>query len=444
MTETTKEDLMRLKLSFSIFLLGCFPLLQPVQAAEPSLEMLQTEIRTLKETVAALQSTVKSQTEILQKQSVRISGLERGKESVQPVSRPERAPSLTNRPVGWNPDVGVVGTVQAQLTENSADGEGRDTIALKEIELNLAQYVDPYSRLDAVLSFNDALEAQNTEIEEAYYTRWRLPFGFQGQIGKFRSKVGKQNLLHLDQLETADYPLVIQNFFGEEGLASSGVRFQNWLPNPWDLPIELTGEVLRGNNGASFSQISRRPIFNTHVKTFFEPGADSTLEIGGTAMWGDENPRRDVDGTVSAGPANGQDRFGVHILGLDLTWIQNFSEGRKLKFQNELLVQDRGGDSSLQTNVNANPWGFYSLVDYRFSPRFSAGIRFDYLEPLTVTDEHGRTTAISPTLTFWQSEFANFRIQYTHSDPASADAESDDAIFLQANFLIGSHNHPVQ
>lgn len=427
-------------LSFSCIL--C--LVKPASAAEPAFELLQRDLRELKETVASLQSTIHSQSEIIQNQSVRIAGLEKGEVISRPSSAPEGAPKLTGRPQGFNPDIGVVGTVQAQLTEDSTDGEGKDTIALKEIELNLAQYVDPFSRLDLVLSFNDALEAQNTEIEEAYYTRWGLPFGFLAQIGKFRSKVGKLNLLHLDQLDTVDFPLVIQNFFGEEGLASSGLRLQNWLPNPWEIPVEATGEILRGNNGASFSQISRRPIFNTHVKTFFEPGADSTLEIGGTAMFGDENPRRDVDGTATARPANGQDRFGVHLLGLDATWIQNLSEGRKLKFQNELLLQDRGGASSLQTNVNHNPWGFYSLLDYRFSQKFSAGIRFDYLEPLAVTDQHGRTTAISPYLTFWQSEFAWFRLQYTHSDPASADAEPDDAVFLQANFLIGSHNHPVQ
>ena len=420
------------KTTFSFFVLCLLCITRPAQGAEPSLEILQNEIQGLKESVAGLQSMVRSQSEVIQKQGLRIAGLEGG------------GSVLTDRPRGWNPDIGVIGTVQAKLTEDSTDGEGNDTIALKEIELNLAQYVDPFSRLDAVLSFNDALEAQNTEIEEAYYTRWGLPFGFSGQIWEFRSKAGKQNLLHLDQLETTDYPLVIQNFFGEEGLASSGVRLQNWLPNPWDLPIEITGEILRGNNGASFSQISRRPIFNTHVKTFFEPDAGSTLEIGGTAMFGDENPRRDVDGAAAAGPARGQDRYGVHLLGLDLTWIRDLSEERKLKFQNELLIQDRGGDSSLQTNVNHNPWGFYSLLDYRFSSRFSAGVRFDYLEPLATADEHGRTTAISPYFTFWQSEFAWFRLQYSHSDPASAGAEPDDAIFFQANFLIGAHNHPVQ
>lgn len=433
-----------LSILFLFVFLVCLPWNQ-AEANEVLLQALQNEIRDLKETVSTLKVTVASQNEVIQKQSLRISGLERGEAAPKEAVLPERASKMAGLSQGFNPAIGVVGTVQAQLTENSADGKGRDTIALKEIEVNLAQYVDPYSRLDAVLSFNDALEAQNVEIEEAYYTHWGLPFGFQGQIGKFRAKIGKQNLLHLDQLPTVDFPLVIQNFFGEEGLASSGVRLQNCIPNPWDIPVELTGEVLRGNNGPSFSGISRRPIFNTHLKTFFEPTQNSTFELGGTVMFGDENPRiADSGGTLLALETKGQDRYGIHVVGADAAFIWNLPEGRAAKFQNEVYFQDRGSNSSIQTNVNHDPWGFYSLLDMRISPRWSAGIRFDYLEPLAAVHQHGSTTSISPYLTFWQSEFANFRIQYSHTDPAAAGEKSDDAIFLQANFIIGDHKHPVQ
>lgn len=437
-----------MRLKSILFFLFCILCLQkPAPANEAVIDVVQKDMRDLKEAVASLEGLVRSQNEVIKDQTLKIAALERGEVRPVEAAKPDRAPQVKDLGQGFNPDIALVGTVQAQLTEDSTDGEGRDTIALKELELNFSQYVDPYSRLDAVVSFNDALEAQNTEIEEAYYTHWGLPFGFQGQIGKFRSKIGKQNLLHTHRLDTVDYPLVIQNFFGEEGLASSGARLQNWLPNPWDIPVEVTGEILRGNNGASFSGISRRPIFNTHVKTFFEPSQNSTFELGGTALFGDENPRifDDANGVFIAGPANGQDRFGIHMAGADLTFIQNLSEGRVLKFQNEVFVQDRGSNSSIQAaNINTVPWGFYSLLDYRFSSRFSVGIRLDYLEPLGVADEHGRTTAISPYFTFWQSEFANFRLQYSHSDPAGANAEPDDAIYLQANVLIGSHKHPVQ
>ncbi|MBI4550409.1 MAG: hypothetical protein HY714_05740 [Candidatus Omnitrophica bacterium] len=416
--------------------------------AEPlMLDEMRQDLTELQRTVKMLQSAMDAQSQVIREQAQKIQALESreirlpGALGTAPASAEAQTAGLSQ---GINPDIGVVGTVMAHLTEDGSDGEGRDTIALKEMELNFSQYVDPYSRLDAVISVNDEIEAQNLEIEEGYYTHWGLPLGFRGQIGKFRSKIGKQNLLHLDQLPTSDYPLVVRDFFGEEGLSSSGARLQNFIPNPWDFPLELTGEVLRGNNGASFSGISRRPIFNTHLKTFHEFSKESNMELGWTTLFGDDNPPvPDVDGDgveISATRAEGQDRYRPKVFGADLTYNRLLAEGKTFKWQNEAYFQNRESAS----HVNQNPWGFYSLVDYRFSRRFSAGIRFDYLEPLDVVDQHGRTTAISPYFTFWQSEFAHFRIQYSHTDPASAEAEADDAIFLQANILIGSHKHPVQ
>jgi len=228
-------------------------------------------------------------------------------------------------------------------------------------------------------------------------------------------------------------------------LAASGARLQNNIPNPWDTPLEVTVELLRGNNGSSFSGVSRRPIFNTHLKTFFETSQNSNLELGATAMFGDSN--RDIVEVDAEGaeflnhPASGRSRYDVHVFGGDATWHWFLPEGRSVKFQNEAYVQQRGGSNR---HVNKNPWGFYSLLDYRFSQRFSAGLRFDCLQPLDILDEHRQTTAWSPYLTFWQSEFASFKLQYTHTEPAAAADRSNDEVFLQANFLIGAHKHPVQ
>ncbi len=419
-----------------------------ILAAEPApagMQELQAMLQDLHAAVTDLKHTVREQNEVIQQQSVRINALEGLKGTESKTAAPAGPTPLQGLSQGFNPDIGVVGTVQAHLTEDNEDGDGKDTIALKELELSFSQYVDPYSRLDAIITMNDNLEAQNLDIEEAYYTHWGLPWGFQGQLGKFRSKIGKQNLLHLHQLDTVDYPLVIQNFFGGEGLSSSGVRLQNHIPNPWDIPLEVTGEVLRGNNGNSFSGISRRPIFNTHIKSFFEMTEDSNVEFGWTTMFGDENPPQfagfDANGeVVTVRTTDGRDKYGVMVYGADATFNWLLPEGKAVKFQNELYFQNRGN----LARANDNPRGFYSLLDYRFSKKFSAGIRFDYLEPLGVEGQHVRTTGISPYLTFWQSEFASFRIQYSHTEPANESGISDDAVFLQANFLIGAHQHPVQ
>ena len=409
-----------------LFCLCC----RKVQATEPNFQSLYDNMQQLQRAVEGLKMTVESQNEVIKNQSIKIDALEKGGSVPGGVAvpAPQGAPKIVGLSQGFNPEIGVVGTVQAHLTEDNADEEGKDTIALKELELGIAQYVDPYSRLDAIITFNDNLEPQNVDIEEAYYSHWGLPFGFRAQIGKFRSKIGKQNLKHLHALENADYPEVIKDFFGDEGLAASGIRLVNDIPNPWDIPLELTGEVLRGNNGRSFSGRSRRPIFNTHAKTFFEMSKDANLELGWTTLFGDEN-------------SDGQSDYGVKVYGADATFNWLLSEGRSVKFQNEIYFQRRGE----LVHVNDDPWGFYSLLDFRFSPKFSAGLRFDYVEPLDVKHAHVQTTAVSPYFTFWQSEFANFKIQYTHRDPAAGeDAKSDDAIFLTANFLIGAHKHPVQ
>lgn len=441
------------KLSALIILILCFS--HPAYAAvdEALFNGMRESILQLQKTVESLQATVESQNSMLQMQGAKLAALEKAgisgdQSALSTVGSSSQGPLKVAGLQGFNPEIGITGTVQTKLTENSTDGEGNDTIALKELELNFAQVVDPYSRLDAILSFNDALEEQNAEIEEAYYTRWGLPLGFTGQIGKFRSKIGKQNLLHAHQLPTADYALVLRDFFGEEGLASSGVRLQNNIPNPWDIPVEITGEVLRGNNGPSFSGISRRPIFNTHLKTFFETTENSNLELGWTTLFGDENPPVFVETvedtgnpvTLSQTRSKGSGRYGVKIFGADATWNWFLPEGKKVSWQNEIYFQKRGN----LVHINDDPWGFYSLIDYKFSPKFSAGIRFDYLEPLDVTKQHLYSTGVSPYLIFWQSEFADFKLQFSHLEPANADAKTDNQIFLQVDFLIGAHKHPVQ
>lgn len=410
-------------------------------------ETLQRNVQQLQKTVEGLQATVNTQNEVLREQAMKISAMEGG-QTVTTKGPSSQGPLKIAGLQGINPEIGVAGTIEAKLTEDSTDGEGNDTIALKELEVGFAQYVDPFSRLDAIIAFNDNLEEQNVDIEEAYYSHWGLPLGFRGQIGKFRAKIGKQNLQHLHTLNNADYALVIRDFFGEEGLASSGARLVHDIPNPWDTPVELTGEILRGNNGNSFSGISRRPIFNTHLKTFFETSENTDLELGGTTLFGDENPAVFVDGLDDNGNPittpgireKGSGRYGVKVFGGDATFNWRLSEGRSVKLQNELYFQNRG----TTRHVNGNPWGFYSLLDYRFHPRFSIGVRFDYLEPLDVIGEHNFTHGVSPYITFHQSEFAHFKLQFSHTEPAGADAQSNNEIFLTANMLIGSHKHPVQ
>ena len=97
------------------------------------------------------------------------------------------------------------------------------------------------------------------------------------------------------------------------------------------------------------------------------------------------------------------------------------------------------------TSVPNTPWGLYSLLDYRLSPRFAAGGRFDYVEPIDV-DPAGLVrdadTAWSGYLTFFQSEFTHWRLQFRHTNFAAGG--DDNTIFAQASVTIGVDKHPLQ
>jgi hypothetical protein len=454
------------KMLFSPVLIPWIFIAAGAQATEVSPEALQIQMAGLEKRLAEVEDLARDQRDLIQEQGDKIRGLEsqlaaRETAGITPVAmtQGETVPAPPTGLVNWNPEVGVIGDVVTQLTEDTADAEGKDSLAVRELELVFGQYVDPYSRFDAAVVLNDALEAQNVEIEQAFLTRYDLPLNFKAQIGKLRPKIGKVNLVDRHALDLVTEPLVLSNFFGEEGWKTSGVRLQNFIPNPWDIPLEITGEVLNGRGAPSFGGRARRPVFNAHLKSFFELSDTKSFELGGTALFGTDN----LDGAIRA---KGNDRYSTRVFGLDATYVDLMDGARRLKFQNELYFQDRNfrnpvsidadadGIPETSNSLDEHPWGFYSLVDYRLSPRSRAGVRLDWVKPLDSVAFTGSTPSaftlfgtdhtweISPYLTLHQSEFALFRLQYSHTE--NAQGISDDQIYLQARFQIGVDRHGLQ
>ncbi len=446
---------------FSLFL---FALTAPCPVLAQGLAgSIEQQLASMQAAIEGMQAALAGQKDLVERQGSRIAELEgrliegSGLKGAPVLPGPPavEAPGLVN----WNPEVGVVGDVVTHLTEDTTEGEGKDSIAVRELELVFGQYVDPYSRFDAAIVFNDALESQNAEIEQAFLTRYDLPLGFKAQVGKIRPKIGKANLIDRHALDLATEPLVVSNFFGEEGWKTSGVRLQNFIPNPWDIPLEITGEVLNGRGAPTFSGLARRPAFNAHLKSFFDLSDTKSLELGSTALFGSDN----LDGPARA---KGNDRYSTHVFGFDATYHDTMDGARGVKVQNEVYVQDRNfrnpvsidsnGDGVLEFvgDLDEHPWGFYSLLNMDLSKQWSTGVRFDWLKPLdsvgftgaapSSTTRFGtdHTWEISPFLTFHQSEFSLFRLQYSHTE--NAQGISDDQVYLQARFQIGVDRHGLQ
>ena len=358
----------------------------------------------------------------------------------------------------YNPDISVIGDFTGQSyhpgrgrgdynwSENryGKNREFADRFSLREIELGLQASIDPYARADFFLGFHEG----GVEVEEGYMTLLTLPKGFQAKIGQFKPAIGKVSRTHRPEIFQADYPLVIRNLFGEEGLRDPGFSVSWLVPNPWDKFIELTGEVLttRGMN---------ERYYVTHLKSFFDITPNSSFEAGLTGITG-----RHIRTNFEAGTS----RLRANTVGLDLTyrwkpitqkanpyksflWQSEtyFTHLDNIDFQRTEEDPDTGETRVLRTNEEEDSWGAFTFAEYQLSRRNYVGLRLDYAQALS--NHKDSELAVSPYWTFWQSDFARWRLQYTHTqrrlDSVNPSPSSDDAIMLQTTFSIGAHRpHP--
>src|SRR3989338_6203082 len=132
-----------------ILVLCCLCAASPPASADTTTDMfevLREQVQTLTATVADLTSTV-------QTQATRIRTLEGQQPSFA------KAPASPTGPGGrlaaFNPEIGLVADMTGQLSQSREDGEGNDKLSVRELELVLGHDIDPYSRMDATITFSD-------------------------------------------------------------------------------------------------------------------------------------------------------------------------------------------------------------------------------------------------------------------------------------------------
>lgn len=332
------------------------------------------------------------------------------------------------------PEIGLVADVVGTSSEDSGDGDGNDRISARAIELVLGSAVDPYSRLDATFHFSD-VRGEEAEIDEAYLTRWGLPFDWTGRFGRFFPKVGKQATSHRDAAPTVDLPLVIRRYFGGEGYFRTGADLTRPFEGPFGWMLEPTAGLLEGGvgeGGSVFGSSRSQPTLYSHLKAYREFTDASGLELGLTHLLGS----RDSD-----------DRFEVNLFGLDATYLHSMPAQRQLRMQGELFAQTREEAFSIAgtgetTQFDRHPWGAYLVADYRFAPRWSAGARADHVRLVETAGPKQYDQGLSAFLTFYQSEWARWRLQFRHEERGPE--KTDDSVMLQGTFAVGTHKHAIQ
>ena len=348
-----------------------------------------------------------------------------------PLTQPVQGAGV--RSGSYLPDIGLVADIVGTSTQSPEDEEGNDRLSVREVEVIVGHDVDPYSRLDAVLTFSDY---EDPEVEEAVVSYWGLPLDSKARIGRMHQRIGKASAAHRDSLDTVDEPLVVQQYFGPEGLFRTGVETSAFTPfSLEDFTQELVLGSMEGgtNEGDLLSESRRHPSIYGHLANFYQFSDTSSLELGGTYL---------------AGSGDDESTLNVGLFGIDATFIHHLSSINRFKLQSELYLQNRSStdwseqDSVLQRQAS-NPFGFYSLADYRLSERWATGVRYDYVEPSVVQEGwENDEQAYSGYLTFFQSEFARWRFEYQRAQ--LLEGGGDNRFFLQGTFAIGTHKHNIQ
>jgi len=391
------------------------------------IEQLKEEVRLLKSQFTEMKSSYENKINQLESKIEQFS---------QPAPAPETKPIQTAQSPqtnlgryfqNFNPDISVIGDFIYHGTDNKNDAV-YNQFQMRQAELAFSASVDPYARADLFLHVEPDGDEWHVGLCEGYMTLLNLPIeNLQGKVGKFKANFGKVNRLHLHSLPWVDYPNMLTNYFGEEGMSEPGLSASYLIPNPWNQYAELTFEVMNNHNSASFAGSSGRDmVYLGHLKNFFDLNEESTLELGTSLATGPND-----DG-------HGKNR--TTLEGIDLTYKwRPLKEGlyKSVIFQNEVLfsqkdnvVYEEGADPK-----QVNSWGAYSSLQYQFAKRWSAFGRYDFSEFPDYANRHDN--AYSTGLTFAQSEYCFWRLQFKHTDRDYA--KDSNEVWLQCNFGLGPH-----
>ena len=313
-----------------------------------------------------------------------------------------------------NPEISVTGNMFA-----IGGTSEKERASIGEWELDVQSYLDPYTRMHVVFS---KPEDSGVHLEEGYVTWLNLPGSTSLTVGKKRQQFGVLNRWHPHAYDQVDAPWVLQESFGEEGLIGTGLSFDWLMPHLWASANELTVEVMNGNNDVAFAgEDYQHPTVLARLKNYWDLTLDSYLEIGLNGLHGN---------------ADAAGRLDHDFYAMDLTynWYPaNRESYHELTLRGMLLRSQLDLDGATRRDA----WGGYLYGQYKFSPHWIAGLRYDRVEDQR---EAGHSYwGFSPYLTFWESEFVRLRGQASFRKDNLYG--TDRRFVLQLTVAAGPHKH---
>jgi hypothetical protein len=315
----------------------------------------------------------------------------------------QRNGSAMNPEISATGDIRLVGSRRGDHLQGDAH----------EFEVALQSTLDPYSNAKVIMTFAN----EEVGIEEGYLYYTGLPGRIRADLGLVRQQVGDLNRWHLHALPESEYPLVYQRYLGTDGLSGAGVSLYTALP------LSLFGgthEVwLQGTTAQSdpLYGSGRHGTLLGRIQNFWQLSQSTYGQIGFTALGGKADTTRG------------------RVLGVDLrlTWRPSNSGTR----QNLTLRGEGYRFRGEEAGVTTTRYGMFADLTWQVTQRWGFGTRYDYVEAPRGSLSH--EWQLSPTITWWQSEFVYLRLEGQHHHQAGL--LDDDRLLLQAVFAMGPHKH---
>lgn len=415
-------------------IVGCMGVATPVQAQEvqevkeapavrdsllTQLRALTARLDSLEQVVAGLRAERQDTTAAVDElAALRAAATEAAAAADTTLGKQPAEPAGRRSLSALNPEISATGDFRLR---GSSPGPQTDPFLVREFELSFQAALDPYASTKIFFSWEDG----SIDLEEGYAYWSGLPGGLRLDAGRIRQQIGELNRVHLHALPQTEYPLALQEYFGEEGLTGDGVRLY-WLApfsGPGGAVHELTAEATVGGNEVMFEE-SNRASFLGHLNNFWQISPSTFLQVGVTGLYG-ENP----DSSLVSRVGGADVRF---------TWRP---PGREL-YRSFTLRGEVYGAQQKVAGIGQTRWGGYVGAEYQLGRSWLAGARFDWVEPLDGPDGT-HDWQLVPSVSWWQSEWVHLRAEWRHLSRAveAAPRDTSDQFVVQVVWAVGPHKH---
>jgi FtsZ-binding cell division protein ZapB len=423
-------------------------LMNEIKSLKSTNDKLQNEILSLKHDHSALKKQleeVKSEnSDASGSESSELSDLEKELESIiageGTTSKTDKKLSV-NQSLGnagaTNPDIGAVGIITYNAAKRNNEKGGSDvanTFQFDEAEFVVSGYVDPFHKYDLVLGFHE----DEVGVEEAYLSKFDLPWKLAGRIGKFRTNFGFINQHHLDELPWAGEHIFLDTFLGAEGITTTGFELKKTLGTSGCWTPTVSIEVGSGEDyDATVAGSTPNPLNPWQTRTYsqnrrvlgrlrnsFNLGATTDLTLGLSYLAADHG-ELDVMGADFQFKARPNAYSGWTVLG----------EYVKRRDDAYNFARAAAGLGKMQ------PDGYMLSAEYQWDHFWKTGLiwsEFDSSNRL----QAGLSRSKIAYLTYLPTEFSRYLLQFEEREMAGF--QRDQRLTLQLLFSVGYHRHKLK